>query len=348
MKRGKDLERESLNRRDFLKFSGLCGGMMVLGDWGNVTSSVAAEAYPSKRLLWIVPHAPGAGEDIIARGVSIFLEKHLKSVSPNPSKVEIVIHNLPGEAIRGVNRIHEAKPDGYTFGNGSESVFTLAVMGTLGFDPFDLTYLAGLSSGKKVLVTGKKSNLRTWDDLVKASQKAPLKIGINAFGASNHVAAIMFVETTHLAARLVFAQGAAQVNSLLIRGDFPLAMQAWDSCLPLISAKEILPVLTFSREIEYPGAQSIKEIGFPDLMEVLNSQRYIIAPPKVPASIKNILEDALRKSMEEKEFIAWSEKVGQSFIPVIGPDFDKVVKRYISFYKSNEAIIRKYLIPEKS
>ena len=250
--------------------------------------------------------------------------------------------------MRSIETLYSAKPDGYTFASGSEALFTRHILGELDFDLFEINFIARLGSSNKVLVTNKKSNLFTWDDILKASKQAPVKIGIGGFGASNHVAAIMFVGTSQLAARIIIFEGTSQVNALLIRGDFPLAMHSFDSVRNLIEIKEFRPILTFSEAIKYPGVQNVKDIGFPELNEVLNSQRFVIAPPKLPKDIKKILEDAVRKAVVDKEFLEFNKKAGISYYPVIGSEFDSLIINIMGFYKSKEKVLREYLVEQKS
>jgi len=349
MRREKDLGKKVFSRRDFMKISGLCGGVLALGEWSNMPLSFAEEAYPSEKITWIVPHQAGGGEDLIPRGLIPFMEKYLKAVSKNPGRVGMLIKNLPGGGtMRGINTVIKARPDGYTIGSGSETLFTKHVLGELGFDLFSINFIGRLASAHKVLVTNKKSNLNTWDDVVKASKQAPVKIGIGGFGASNHVAAILFIGASQLAARMIMLEGTPQVNALLIRGDFPLAMHSWDSIRPLIEANELRPIVTFSEAIKYPGVPNVKEIGFPELNDILDSQRYVIAPAKLPGNVKTILEDSMKKAVADKEFIAWKEKANMSYDPVIGSEFEALIKNILTFYKSKEKILREYLVEKKS
>lgn len=333
-----------------MKICGLFAVALVLGSFSSsIPLSFAEEAYPAGKITWIVGLAAGGGTDVMVRGVIPFLEKHLKAVSPNPDKVGIMVKNLPGGAgMRAMSEVYHGKPDGYTIACDGEMLHTNTILGTLGFDLFEITYLARLASSSKVLVTNYKSNINSWDDILKASQKSPIRIAISGFGASNHIASILFIDTTRLNAKPVIFDGAAGSNAALIRGDVPLGIQSEDSVKNLIDAKELRPVLTFSEKTKYPGATNVKAIGFPELNDVVSSQRYVIAPPGLPANIKKILEDSMKKTMVDKEFLAWNEKAGMSFDPVIGPELDKLIRDIHSFYKSKEKVIREYLSEKKS
>jgi len=340
--------RDGMERREFLKFLGGLGLLAASGEWIEPPPCFAAEAYPASRIVWIVGHPPGGGIDLMARGVATHMEKYVKALSPTPDRVGVMIKNQPGGAeMRAMNELYNSRPDGHTIASGGDILHTRAVFGELGFDLFDITFIARLSSASKVLVTGSRSNIRTWDDIVQASQKAPLRVGITGFGASNHVASILFIDTTRISARPVIFDGTAGANAALIRGDVPLGINSEDSLRNLINAKELRPILTFTEKSVYPGVPNIKEIGFPELIEPIKSQRYVIAPPKLPADKKKALEDILRKTMVDQEFLAWNKKAEMSFDPVFGPDLDNLVRNIQNFYQGKEKILREYLVEKK-
>lgn len=342
-------DRNKMKRREFLKLFGVTGCSMVLGGFSQIPFGFAEEVYPAGKITWVVGLAAGGGTDIMVRGVIPFLEKHLKAVSPNPDKVGIMVKNLPGGAgMRAMNELYHAKPDGYTIACDGEMLHTNTVLGTLGFDLFTITYIARLAASSKVLLTNYKSNIHTWDDITKASKKSPVRIGISGFGASNHLASILFIDTTKLSAKPVIFDGQAGCNAALLRGDIPVGVASEDSVKNLIDIKELRPVLTFSEKTKYSSAPNVKEIGFPELNDVVSSQRYVIAPPGLPANIKKILEEAFKKTMVDKEFLAWNEKAGMSFDPVIGPELDKLIRGIQNFYQSKEKVIREYLGEKKS
>jgi tripartite-type tricarboxylate transporter receptor subunit TctC len=344
MKNHKDLE-----RRGFLKLMGVIGGASALGGLAGTTLSYARDTYPDGKITWIVGHPPGGGIDLVARGLAPHMAKYLQSLSPRASGTGVVIKNLPGGAeMRAMNELYHSKPDGYTVASGGDILHTRAVLGELGFNLFDITFVARLSSANKIVVTNSRSNIRTWDDIVKASKKAPLRIAITGFGASNHIASILLIDETGLAAKPVIFDGTAGANAALIRGDVALGLNSEDSLKTLIDAKELRPVLTFSEKSEYPGVNNVKEIGFPELVEPLKSQRYLIAPPRLPAAIKTTLQNVLKKAFADKEFLAWNEKAKLSYDPVIGPEIDLLVKKIQNFYQSKESILREYLTEKKA
>lgn len=345
MKKERDSGGGLLSRRVFLKMSGLAGGAAVLGPLGSgVQTAYGVEVFPSRKITWIVGLAAGGGTDLMVRGIAPFFQKYLKEISGSPDKVGLVVKNLPGGGgMRTMNEVRHARPDGYTMACDGEMLHTNTVLGTLGFDMFDLTYISRIAAATKVLVTNSRSSINSWDDLVKLSKKNPVKLGITGFGASNHVASVLFIDTTRLAAKPVIFDGSSGLSAALIRGDVAVGMQSEDSVKNLVDANELRPLLTFSEKTKYSHVQNVKDIGFPELNDVVSSQRYVVAPPGMPPPIKKKLTEALRAAVTDKDFLTWNEKAGMSIDPVFGPDLEKLVKNIHKFYMSKERTLKEYL-----
>jgi tripartite-type tricarboxylate transporter receptor subunit TctC len=339
--RGSDL----LDRRCFLKISSTVGGAAALGTWGiNVPNAFSEEPFPARKVTWIVGLAAGGGTDIMVRGIVPFFQKYLKEISGSPDKVGLVVKNLPGGGgMRTMNEVRHARPDGYTMACDGEMLHTNTVLGTLGFDMFGLTYISRIAAAAKVLVTNSRSNVNSWDDLVKLSKKNPVKLGITGFGASNHVAAVLFIDTTKLNAKPVIFDGSSGLSAALIRGDVAVGMQSEDSVKNLVDADELRPLLTFSEKTKYSQVQNVKDIGFPELNDVVSSQRYVVAPPGMPPLVKKKLTESLKAAVTDKSFLIWNEKAGMSIDAVFGSELEILIKNIHKFYLSKERTLKEYL-----
>ena len=343
MKKERNSRSSMVSRRDFLKISGLCGGTLAAGGLFQTPFSFAKEVYPSGKVIWLIGLPPGGGIDTASRAVSPFMEKYLKAVSSTPSKVSVVINNfIGGDGMRAANKLYQSEPDGYTIMGANEKLISWAVGGKLSFNVFELTLIGRLGGAGKVLAANKKSNLHTWDDVIKTSKKAPIDMSVAGFGSSNHLAAIFLIEATKLEAKAIVASGSSESVAALMRGDVPIGIYPVDTLKRLIDANEVRPLLTLTNEKLF-GVPNAKEIGFPELIEATQSMRYVIAPPKLPASIKKVLVDALKKTVVDKEFLALNEKAGLGMDPLIGPEFDQKFKDIFNFFKSKEKIIRDYI-----
>src|SRR5688572_2438900 len=73
----------------------------------GATFAQAAAPYPTKPIRLIVPWAPGAGLDILARTISPRMSEALGQ--------QVVVDNRPGaSSIIGTELVARATPDGYT------------------------------------------------------------------------------------------------------------------------------------------------------------------------------------------------------------------------------------------
>lgn len=311
---------------------------------GKISLSFAKEVYPSGKITWIYHLQPGGAGDLMVRALIPFMEKYLKAISPSPKKVEVIMINLTGgEGLRAWTKVYKSKPDGYTLGYGDDKLHTWGITGRLGYDPFELTYIGRIGSASKVLVANIKSNIYTWDDVVKASPRDPVQIGLAGIGSSNHLAAFFLIDATKIAAKPVVFTGSAGAVAALIRGDVPIGLYPEDTVSSLVETKKVRPLLCLMEETVFPGVPDLKKIGFPELAGVTKSQRLITAPPKLPADIKKILVDALKKTLVDKEFITFNKKVGLKFNPLLGPEFDQEFKDHHSFIKSKQKLWREFV-----
>ena len=67
------------SRRNFLK--SITIGTLAINA-GNVPFAFAKDAYPADKITWISPYKAGGGFDLVARGISPYLTKYLRELSP--------------------------------------------------------------------------------------------------------------------------------------------------------------------------------------------------------------------------------------------------------------------------
>ena len=92
-------------------------------------------------------------------------------------------------------------------------------------------------------------------------------------------------------------------------------------------------MLDFSDKTDYPGAVSIKELGFPTLVDEVSSHRFIIAPPNLAAEPKRLLLAGLKKACDDPEFVAWAKKANYPVKRVFGADAEKFFMKFVKFYQ---------------
>jgi tripartite-type tricarboxylate transporter receptor subunit TctC len=131
-------------RHAFLLIAAITGVILALpgGAW--------ADTYPSRRITFVVPFAPGGGLDTLAR----VLGEGMRPILGQP----IIIENVPGaDGTIGTGRVAQAAPDGYTFVIGAWNTHvTNAAIFSLAYDVVkDFEPVALLPDAPMVLITKK-------------------------------------------------------------------------------------------------------------------------------------------------------------------------------------------------
>jgi tripartite-type tricarboxylate transporter receptor subunit TctC len=331
------------SRRDFLRISGLAAGALTVDFWNNVPPALARDIYPAKKITYIIPNKPGGGHDIYARAFSPYLAKYLRQLSPGARGGDFLIKNEPAAAgAKGHAILFNAKPDGYTIGALETAVVSDNIMGTSEFDFTKLTFLLLAVSTTKMIITGKKG-FNSWKELTTAMKKDPVKLAVGSFGRTNHISAIIINEVMKTNFRLVPLPGTAESMNALIRGDVQTAIVSEDVVKPLVDAKEVKVLLVFDEKSEYPGAVSVKEIGFPALADDISSHRFIVAPPKLAQEPKRILLEAIKKATTDNDFVAWAQKADYPLKNLYGSDAEKTFLRIKKTYEDLTPLIKKNL-----
>lgn len=337
-------KRDRVARRFFLKIFCLFSGTLVLGSFSNTLPSYAKDVFPAGRITFITQQSPGGGYDLMARAIGPYLTKHLREVSPGAKGGDVVIKNEPRVAgTKAYTLLYNAKPDGYTICTYDISYVAETLVSKLEFDLEKFTYLVRINSTSRILVTN-KTGFANWEEMLKSAKTKELKWGIGAFGRATHVASIIIKEKLGIPARFVPFGGTAENMSGLLRGDVQISLVSEDSVKTLLDAGEIRILADFTGMGGYSGIPTLDSLGYPDLVEKVESHRYIIGPPGLPKEISNILIAALKKVFNDQGFVTWAKKTDFPLSPIYGDEADILAKRIYKFYlKDLNPILKSYL-----
>jgi len=155
-----------------------------------VSNSAMAQAWPTKPIRMIVPLAPGATADIVAR---IYADELGKALGQT-----IVVDNKTGAGgTIATAEASRAAPDGYTMLLISQGtvVFNIGLYPKPGYDPvkdFDAIALAG--SVSNILVVHPGNPAKTVDGIIAQARAKPgeLTYSSGGTGTSHHLSALLF------------------------------------------------------------------------------------------------------------------------------------------------------------
>jgi tripartite-type tricarboxylate transporter receptor subunit TctC len=345
MGKDSDSEKRVFTRRSFLKISGISAGALAANAISIPSFGAAGDAYPSKKITFIIPHQAGGAHDMFARTLSPYITKYLKQLSPGAKGGDIVIRNESGGGGRkGHSILFSSRPDGYTLAIMDTAPITENIIsGENAFDYTKLTFLLLGSTIKKLVVTSRNA-YNSWNDAIAAQKESPIKMGVAQFGRANHICAIIINEKLGTKFKIVPFVGQPDCQNALIRGDITLALLTEDSTTGLIRAKEAKVLLTLDEVSEYPGAVSIKDLGHPELAGQLDNYRFIVTPPGLEPKAKALLLEAIKRATADKEYIAAATKANFHLNQIYSNDAKKMYMQLIKFYDSVAPILKKQLV----
>jgi tripartite-type tricarboxylate transporter receptor subunit TctC len=276
---------------------------------GSIASLVACQrmefgacvGLTGARIRWVVPNAPGGGYDAETRLLEPFLERRLGA--------DIVVDNQPGAGgITGARAIASAQPDGRTLGTiGVPGLLVATMLGnTDAPDPSrDFTVLGRISRSWHVWAAGRKSPLRSIDDVIaRSATTRPVAFALNEAGSAvDLVAGFTGTRSACLAA---------------IRGDVDLVCFNYDTIRDLIASGDLVPLLQVSTAPVAPdkvlegvpvlgGARGLAvarararatdveraRAAANALIHVIGGGRIVVAPAHLPTALAECLSGAL-------------------------------------------------------
>ncbi len=346
MKKDKGCKQGVMERRDFLKWMGAMGGASVLPSLP--LHAAPKEIYPAADITFICYSQPGGGFDTMARASAPFLTKALREVSRGAKGGNVQVKNMTGGAgaKAAYYLFNDARPDGYTIGDLNRGSFYKFMLSNdkLPFDLRNFTYLYSPSHANRVLISGKRSGINSWEDMLAKSKKEPLRFAISSVGGSEHLDTIYLKETTGIPSLLAKWGSTSQTEAALIRGDVDVSLCSYDSVTALISAQEANLLVSFTKERLVPNVPTIVEKGFPQIVGKVGGpgRGMVIAPPNLDPEVKRIIVAAARKMMTDPGFLSYCEKAGTDLKPLFDKELEEYVKTIIKFYTEMAPVYKKY------
>jgi tripartite-type tricarboxylate transporter receptor subunit TctC len=272
-------------------------GLLICG-----STAWAAEKYPAKPIIFLVPNEAGSSADTAARVLAGRLQAQLGQ--------PVVVTNKPGAGSSTGNReLHSAKPDGYTIGMSTATIFMNKLQGLLPYDHNDYTVLgAYLNWAPAVMASTKtKRPFNTMQEVIAAAKAKPgdIVLSTGSVGQVWWVAAMDFIKKTGLDFNVVPQTSSSAATVLQVAGGHAdIGITDVTTAKSQIDAGNIkvLALLGSERLPNYPAIPTVKELGYD---AVTLSTHLALAPPKLPKEINEQLLRAFEKAANDAEFKAW-------------------------------------------
>ncbi len=278
--------------------------------------ATAAEQYPQKPIVFVVPTEAGGAGDILVRPLCQIVSETLGK--------PIMIVNKPGAASTiGYRELYGAKPDGYTIGMATITIVTNKLQGLLPFDYHDLSLLGTFYRmyGNVFGSTKTKRPFKTIQEVISFAKAHPGDVSMASAGIGQSLwyGAMAFISGTRISLNVIPQPGGGGlVIPQIAGGHADLGVTHVPAAKPQIEAGNIrfLAVLGDERDPGYADVPTMKDIGYDVVWE---SSGIVIGPPKMPKDVTDKLAKAFEMAANDSEYRKFlSERFALPFY--ISPD----------------------------
>ncbi|MGE4336656.1 MAG: Bug family tripartite tricarboxylate transporter substrate binding protein [Pigmentiphaga sp.] len=282
---------------------------------GLLAAGAAQAAAPNVTNI-IVPFAPGGSSDMVGRLIGNKLSEELGS--------NVIVENRSGAgASIGIRAVVEAEPDGKTLlvtPNGPISISPHLYQRN--YDPgTDLVPVALIALVPTAIAVNGQSDIRTLDDLVKASKgkSQSLMYSVPAMGTHMHLAGELFNAMTGSNLEAVAYRGTAPASLAVAAGEVPAGISDLSSLLPLQQSDRlrILAVTGAERTSTAPDIPTVAELGVKDY--AADAWIGMFAPAGTPADTVATLNAAVRKIVAMPDVVKVLNGAGLEAATVANP-----------------------------
>jgi len=306
-------------KRKILKVSNLLvlAAMLLLSDIAGVVYSAPRKEkdfFENKVITFIVGYKTGGGYDAWARIVSPGIKAY--------TGANIVIKNMPGAgSLLATNKIFVSDPNGLTIGiiNGPGAMQSqMTEIRGAKFDLLKFTWLGRLTSEQRVICVGSKSKYKSIEDMRTAS--APIKFGASGIGSPTYLDVSLIGQALNIKSEIITGYDTGnEVNLAVIRGELDATAASFSSAYSFIRNKDLIPVLQYGdvdmnalkgipNMMDLPGVDNQGRELLDLVLSFLTVGRSIVAPPGLSSQRAAFLTEALKQSLEDKNFRKAAQK----------------------------------------
>jgi tripartite-type tricarboxylate transporter receptor subunit TctC len=270
-------------------------------------SALAEEPFPSRPVQLIVPATPGGPVDTAVR----LIEPSLSAALGQP----VVLLNKPGASgTLGMHDVAAAEPNGYTIGQGVNSIFTITrISGTsVPFTLDDFSLLGNYATDVSVLAVSADAPWQTFDDIVAYVHANPDKLNYASAGVGTVSSLSIQALAHHFKLNMVAVpfQGGAQLTTAILGKQVDIGMVPYTTGAAMFESKKLRALVTTApnRLPKLPDVPTFAEKGI--VVNGLNLVMGLYAPRGLPDGVQAALVQSLAKAAKDPTFVGKIEAVG--------------------------------------
>jgi tripartite-type tricarboxylate transporter receptor subunit TctC len=289
-----------------------------------ISAPAVAQDYPNKPVTILVPQAPGAASDLLART----LGERLQALWGQ----SIVIDNRPGAGSNlGAAIAARAAPDGYTLMIGTDAMMTsnMHLYKNMPFDPIkDFVPVAMAGANIICLAVHESLPVKTMPELIAYAKANPgkLKYGTPGAASPHHLSGELLALKAGIEIVHVPYRGGGPAANDLLGGHIPMAFLSLSSAVPALPTGKlrIVALIDKSRYPVMPDVPTIAETipGFE-----MSSWLGVFAPTGTPAPLVARIGDAVTKIINDPPVKEKLATLGLVVGPVTPQELAAMIKR---------------------
>ena len=276
---------------------------MLLGIAMAAAAPAAAQWKPDKRLEFVVPNAPGGGNDRLARLI-VKVMQDARLVEP----VMTVVHKPGAGVVMGMTYLNQHPGDGHYIGIVSSTLIGDFVTGRSTIGPSDITPIAQLYTEYVAFAVKPDSAIKTGKDIIARQKSEATAVSMSlsgGLGNHNHIALALITRAAGGDVRkvktVVYNSGADAITAA-IGGHVDLVASPAATVLPHAQGGRLRFIaITAPRRLEgaYAGVPTWRELGA-DV--VVSNWRAIVGPRGLTRDQIAYWESVLARVVESEDW----------------------------------------------
>jgi tripartite-type tricarboxylate transporter receptor subunit TctC len=274
---------------------------------GTAAVALAQERFPARPIQVIVPATPGGPVDTAARMIEPALSSALHTSV-------VLINRLGASGTLGMQEVATAEPNGYTIGQGINSIFTVTrISGTSA--PFTLdsfTLLGNYATDVSVLAVSVDAPWKTLDDVIAYARTNPGKLNYASAGIGTVSSLSMQALAHQLKLDMVAVPfpGGAQLTTAILGKQIDIGMVPYTTGAGMFAGNKLRPLMTTApnRLPRLPEVPTFVERGI--IENGLNLVMGLYAPKGLPDGVRNVLVNAVAETAHDGSFAAKVDAIG--------------------------------------
>ena len=290
---------------------------------GSSQPAAAADAYPSRRITFVVPYPAGGATDVLARLLANKLQESWKQ--------PVVVENKSGGGgVVGNDAVAKAQPDGYTVLVAITQIIQApSLVGKLPYDVFkDLAPVTQAALSTIVLTVPEQQPFKSVKELVDYAKANPGKpYGTFGNATTSHLYGELLKKVANIDMTHVPYRGSAPLTNDLLANTVTAAFVDLTTASAQIKAGKLRPLAVGGekRRTQLPDVPTMAELGYPGFE--IEGWLGLFVPVATPKEIVTRLSDELARIIASPEGVAGIETL--SLVPVGGSAdaFEKALRR---------------------